>query len=879
MMNANEIRDKFLKFFESKGHLIVPSAPIVMKDDPTLMFMNSGMAQFKDYFLGNKKPPAPRIADTQKCLRVTGKHNDLEDVGHDTYHHTFFEMLGNWSFGDYFKKEAIEWAWELLTEVYGLPKERLYVTVFGGDAEEGLEADEEAKALWLRIVPEDRILYGSKKDNFWEMGDTGPCGPCSEIHIDLRDEAEIAQLPGRELVNKDHPLVIEIWNLVFMQYERMSDGSLRPLPAKHIDTGMGFERLCMVVQGKKSNYDTDLFQPIIKAVAQKAGVHYGDNSKTDVALRVIADHVRAITFTIADGQLPGSTGAGYVIRRILRRAVRYGYTFLGFQEPFLFELVDILANMFEDVFPEVKQQKDFVSNVIREEERSFLRTLDTGLKRLEQYFEAHAEKQVIDGKTAFELYDTFGFPIDLTALIARERGFRVDMEGFESEMQKQKERSRSATALETGDWVVLHSDNEVEFVGYDTLSCEAKLLKYRKVKEGKKTFYQLVFNRTPFYPEGGGQIGDRGVVRILGSDVQIPIVDTKKENDLIVHFTTDERWLSVDGLADKIFLLEVNKEKRLAAQRNHSATHLLHAALKKVLGDHVAQRGSLVSDEVLRFDFSHFSALTQEEIITIEKIVNEKIRENIALDERRSVPIQEALEMGATALFGEKYGEYVRVITFDENYSRELCGGTHVRATGEIGYFVIASESSVAAGVRRIEAYTGAKAVEYARRHIDLVQESKHMLKAKDLKKSIEQLISEKQSLSKEIERLKAEKVSAIKKTLLEKKQEVDGVNYIVDKVALPDGNALKQLAFELRNQVQNLVLILGAEVGEKAQLAIMLSDSLVKEKGWHAGNVVKEAAKEINGGGGGQPFFATAGGSKKEGLDRAIQKAKDLLK
>jgi len=879
MMNANEIRDKFLKFFESKGHLIVPSAPIVMKDDPTLMFMNSGMAQFKDYFLGYKTPPAPRIADTQKCLRVTGKHNDLEDVGHDTYHHTFFEMLGNWSFGDYFKKEAIEWAWELLTEVYHLPKERLYVTVFGGDPEEGLEADEEARALWKNIVPEDRILYGSKKDNFWEMGDTGPCGPCSEIHIDLRDEEEIAQLPGKALVNKDHPLVIEIWNLVFMEYERMSNGELRRLPAKHIDTGMGFERLCMVVQGKKSNYDTDLFQPIIQAVAKKSGFVYGSDAKIDVAMRVIADHVRAITFTIADGQLPGSTGAGYVVRRILRRAVRYGYTFLGFQEPFLFELVDVLASMFKDVFPEVMQQKEFVSNVIKEEERSFLRTLDTGLKRLEQYFESHADEQVVDGKTAFELYDTFGFPIDLTALIARERNFRVDMEGFEKEMQKQKERSRNATALETGDWVVLHPGNEVDFVGYDTLSCETKLLKYRKIKEGKKTFYQLVFSRTPFYPEGGGQVGDRGVARIMGENIQIPIINTKKENDLIVHFTDDEQWLSLDDIAGKLFVLEVNKEKRLAAQRNHSATHLLHAALKKVLGEHVAQRGSLVSDEVLRFDFSHFSALTQEEIITIEKIVNEKIRENIPLDERRNVPIQEALAMGATALFGEKYGDYVRVITFDANYSRELCGGTHVQATGEIGYFVIVSESSVAAGVRRIEAYTGDQAVIYARQHIDAVQEAKRMLKAKELKKAVEQLITEKQNLSKEIERLKAEKVSTIKKTLLDKKQEVDGVNYIVAKVELPDENTLKQLAFELRNQVENLALVLGAVVGSKALLAIMLSDSLVKDKGWHAANIVKEAAKEINGGGGGQPFFATAGGSKKEGLEQAIQKAKDLLK
>lgn len=878
-MKADEIRQRFLDFFASKQHLIVPSAPIVMKNDPTLMFMNSGMAQFKDYFLGNRKPPATRIANTQKCLRVTGKHNDLEDVGHDTYHHTFFEMLGNWSFGDYFKKEAIAWAWQLLTEVYKLPPDRLYVTVFGGDPTEQLEPDEEARLLWSQIVDEQRILYGSKKDNFWEMGDTGPCGPCSEIHIDLRDEQERQTKPGRELVNQDHPLVIEIWNLVFMQYERMSNGQLKALPQKHIDTGMGFERLCMVVQGKKSNYDTDLFQPIIQYTANKARISYGDKPEQDVALRVIADHARAVTFVIADGQLPTNTGAGYVVRRILRRAVRYGYTFLGFQEPFLYELVAIIADMFEGIFPEVKKQADFVASVIREEERIFLRTLDTGLRRLEQHFAANRSHRLIDGKAAFELYDTFGFPIDLTALIAREQGFGVDMEGFQAEMQQQKERSRLATSIQTDDWHILHPEQESDFVGYDTLTAEARLLRYRRVKEGKQCFIQLVFSRTPFYPEGGGQIGDRGVVIPMGYNIKIPIIDTKKENDIILHYTTQEDWLQADAdWSHVLFRLEVDANRRHAAQRNHSATHLLHAALKQVLGSHVAQRGSLVSDEMLRFDFSHFSSLSPEELQKVEQLVNQKIRENIALGEYRQLPIEQALQMGATALFGEKYGDRVRVVAFDESFSMELCGGTHVRATGEIGCFVITSESSVAAGVRRIEALTGNKAIAYIRQQLDLVQEAKQLLKAKDLQKAIEQLLQEKQILAKTVDALKSEKVQSLKKSLINQVQDIKDFRYLIAKVDVPDANAMKQLAFELRQQTPRLLAVMGATIGEKAHIAVVLDEELCRQYNWNAANIVKVLAEDIQGGGGGQPFFAMAGGTHLQGLEKALHKAKKLL-
>jgi len=743
-MTSHEIRQQFLDFFKEKGHLIVPSAPLVLKNDPTLMFVNSGMAQFKDFFLGTKPATSPRIADTQKCLRVTGKHNDLEDVGHDTYHHTLFEMLGNWSFGDYFKKEAIAWSWELLTEVYKLPKDRLYATVFEGDAKENLPTDMEAFELWKQYLPESQILFGNKKDNFWEMGEVGPCGPCSEIHIDLRDEQEIAKVGGRELVNKDNPQVIEIWNNVFMQFERKADKSLIPLPAQHVDTGMGFERLCMAIQGKKSNYDTDIFQPLIQFVGKKAGVSYGNDKYTDIALRVIADHIRAVAFTIADGQLPSATGAGYVIRRILRRAVRYGYSYLGFKEPFFNEIVPILAAQFANVFPELKAQEKFVQNVILEEERSFLRTLDNGLKRLDNYFEQNPSTSIIEGKTVFELYDTFGFPQDLTALIAKEKGFEIDEESFKKELEIQKERSRKAQSQETSDWVILNTrakvlsndipiilsnkvphfiyDNETTFIGYDYTESVSNLLRYRKVKEKNKTLYHFVLDRTPFYAESGGQIGDTGTFEIHSVDIinhqneafKVFISDTKKENDLIIHISEDknaEKLIEALNNLNTSITAKINVQKRVLTKNNHTATHLLQAALRQVLGTHIAQKGSLVNDMLLRFDFSHFSKLSEEEIEKIEHIVNEKIRENIFLDERRNVPIQEATEkLGATALFGEKYGEFVRVITFDEHFSRELCGGTHVKATGEIGFFKIISESSISAGVRRIEAVTAVEA-------------------------------------------------------------------------------------------------------------------------------------------------------------------------
>lgn len=836
------------------------------------MFTNAGMNQFKDAFLGNEIAKYSRVVNSQKCLRVSGKHNDLEEVGVDTYHHTMFEMLGNWSFGDYFKEEAISWAWELLTDVFKLPKDRLYVSVFEGDKEDNLSMDSEAYDFWKKIIPEDRIIMGSKKDNFWEMGDTGPCGPCSEIHIDLRPDSERMDVAGKILVNNDHEQVIEIWNLVFMQYNRLADGSLKELPAKHVDTGMGFERLVRAIQQKSSNYDTDLFSPFLAALEKKSGKVYGKDKQIDIAFRVIVDHIRAISFTIADGQLPSNNKAGYVIRRILRRAVRYGYTFLGFHQPFLYELTSLIAENFGDVFPEVRQQQEFISKVIYEEEASFLRTLDNGLKILEQIKGELKSKNetVIPGKTAFELYDTFGFPLDLTSLIARENGLSLDEKGFAEEMEKQKSRSRAASESETGDWVLVHEDTGVEFVGYDFLESYSHIIKYRVVTDKKGDKYQIVLDKTPFYAESGGQVGDTGW--LVSEDEKIQVIDTKKENDLIVHFVT-----KLPSKPESRFSAEVNREKRTLSMNNHTATHLLQSALKQVLGDHIQQRGSLVNDQLLRFDFSHFGKVTEEEIAQVEDIVNSKIRENIPLVELRNVPIEEAKGMGATALFGEKYGEYVRVITFDPNYSVELCGGTHVPYTSQIGLFKIISEGSSASGVRRIEAITAKAAETYLREQENLVKELQDLLKnPKDLKKAVETLIHERNELKKEVEGLHQEKAGAVKGELLKQFVNVEGVNILVAQVALPNVDSLKKLSYELKNEVENAFVILAANIDEKPQIAVIIEDSLVESKKLNAGQIVRELAKEIKGGGGGQAFFATAGGKDLTGLENVVKKAKE---
>jgi alanyl-tRNA synthetase len=873
-MKAKEIRQKFLDFFNSKQHRIVASAPIVNKDDPTLMFTNAGMNQFKDYFLGNKVPQSTRVANSQKCLRVSGKHNDLEEVGIDTYHHTMFEMLGNWSFGDYFKKEAIAWSWELLTKEYKLPKDRIYVTVFEGDEKEGIPADTEALEYWKEWIAEDRILFGSKKDNFWEMGDQGPCGPCTEIHIDLRDEADVKKKSGKELVNQSDPLVIEVWNNVFIQFNRLASGKLEELPAKHVDTGMGFERLAMAIQGKKSNYDTDVFQPLIQFIATHSGKKYGDSEKTDIAMRVLADHIRAIAFTIADGQLPSNAKAGYVIRRILRRAVRYAYTFLDLKEPFLNKMVPVLANQFAEVFPELNQQQDFVQKVILEEESSFLRTLDNGLKKLELIkTELKGKSDTISGKVVFELYDTFGFPVDLTALIARENGLNIDEQGFEKEMELQKERSRKAAETETGDWVAVSTVDKIEFIGYEHLSGKSRLVKYRKVKAKNKDLYQLVLDVTPFYAESGGQVGDTGYL-VAGKE-KVRIIDTKKENDLIIHFSEK---LPADVKAE--FEAVVDVEKRILTESNHSATHLLHAALRKVLGDHVAQKGSLVNEQVLRFDFSHFAKMTNEEIAAVEKIVNEKIRENVSLDEKRNVPIAEAKKLGAMALFGEKYGDFVRVITFDPSYSVELCGGTHASSTGKIGYFKIISESSVAAGVRRIEALTSKGAEAYIEGNLTQLNQIKETLKnPKDVLKALDELLQENTKLQKSLEAFQLQAAQQLKADLLKKIVKSDGINYIIEKIQAPSADAVKQIAYELKAQVDNLYLVLAASIEDKPQLSVMFSENLVADKKLNASDIVRSLAKEIQGGGGGQPFYATAGGKDLSGLDRVIAKAKEIIK
>ncbi|TFF37364.1 alanine--tRNA ligase [Mucilaginibacter psychrotolerans] len=896
-MTATEIRQAFLDFFASKGHVIVPSAPIVIKNDPTLMFTNAGMNQFKDVFLGEAPAKAPRVADTQRCLRVSGKHNDLEEVGIDTYHHTMFEMLGNWSFGDYFKKEAIAWSWELLTEVYKLDKDRLYVTYFEGDEKEGLEKDTETFELWKQYVDDAHILPGNKKDNFWEMGETGPCGPCSEVHFDSRPDNERAEVSGAVLVNADHDQVIEIWNNVFMQFNRVKDGSLHPLPNKHVDTGMGFERLVRVLQGKTSNYDTDVFQPMIQFIAEKSGKKYNSKALPSgeglggaadwadaVAMRVLADHIRAISFAIADGQLPASNKAGYVIRRILRRAVRYSYQTLGFKEPFFNELVPLLAEQFKGVFDELWNQKDFVQKVILEEEISFLRTLEKGIDIFEDYIyatSAAADKMraegltpMFDGEIAFKLSDTFGFPFDLTELMSREKGRIVDTEGYEAALQAQKDRSRAATAIDTGDWILVKDEDEaVEFTGYDETETIAHIIKYRKVTAKGKEQFQIVLDKTPFYAESGGQVGDKGELVFPNGEI-IEVTDTKKENGLIVHFTDKLPSTPEDALT-----AIVDAERRNSTNSNHSATHLLHAAMKQVLGTHVNQKGSLVNADYLRFDFSHFAKVTEEELAQIETIVNQKVRENIPLKEERLVAYQEAISSGVTALFGEKYGEYVRVITFDDSFSKELCGGTHVKATGHIGYFKIISESAVAAGVRRIEAITGIAAEHYINEQTKLVQQVKELLKnPKDIGKSIESLLEENNRLKKEIEKSVLEKSSGLKDELAKKAESINGINFIAQRVELPNADAVKNLAYNLKDIVPNLFLVLAAEIGGKPNITVMIAENLVKDKGLHAGNIVKELAKEVKGGGGGQPFYATAGGSDASGIDKALEKAKGFV-
>lgn len=871
-MDANQVRKTFFDFFKSKAHKIVPSAPMVIKDDPTLMFTNAGMNQFKNIFLGNSAPTSVRVANTQKCLRVSGKHNDLEEVGHDTYHHTMFEMLGNWSFGDYFKKEAIEWAWELLTDVYKIDKDKLYVTVFGGDKEDGTADDAKAYNYWKKIIPEDRILYGSKKDNFWEMGDTGPSGPCSEIHVDIRDEEDKRKIDGKSLVNMDHPEVIEIWNLVFIEFNRKADGSLEQLPSKHVDTGMGFERLSMVLQGKKSNYDTDIFQNIIQDIAKITGRKYGSNQQSDIAMRVIADHLRAVVFAIADGQLPSNMKAGYVIRRILRRAVRYGYTFLGMQEPFINELVPALVENMGDVFPEIKSQQDLIKKVITEEEISFLRTLSLGIKKFEQYTASNDKKKEIDGSFAFELFDTYGFPIDLTQLMAKEMGWKVDMVGFQQGLEEQKNRSRQAAQKDTEDWVILKEGNEpTSFVGYDQLETESQIVRYRKIKEKKKEFYQVVLDKSPFYAESGGQVGDKGW--FISGDEKIAVIDTQKENDLIIHFVAKLPYDLTGPL-----LAAVDKKKRLYTVNNHSATHLMHAALRRVLGDHVEQKGSLVDENHLRFDFSHFSKLTNEEVHQIEKLVNEKIRENIVIDERKNVPMDKALEMGAVALFGEKYGDHVRVITFDKDYSVELCGGTHVPATGQIGLFKIISEGAIAAGIKRIEAITALKAEEYVDQQVAVVNDLKEIFKSqKDVVKGVETLLEQNKQLQKQINVLNSEKAQNIKSNLLGNIEQINGVNFLAAKVDL-DADTIRDLAFILKNEIEDLFLVLGSDNNGKAGLTVLISESLVNSKGLNAGQIIRNIAKEIQGGGGGQPHFATAGGKNPAGLEKAFVLAKSMI-
>ena len=870
MLTAKEIRESFKQFFASKEHQIVPSAPMVVKGDPTLMFTNAGMNQFKDIILGNVPRKYPRVADSQKCLRVSGKHNDLEEVGHDTYHHTMFEMLGNWSFGDYFKKEAINWAWEYLVEVLKLNPERLYATVFEGSPAEGLDRDNEAAGYWEQYLPKDHILNGNKHDNFWEMGDTGPCGPCSEIHIDLRSDEERAAVSGADMVNKDHPQVIEIWNLVFMQFNRKADGSLEPLPAKVIDTGMGFERLCMALQGKTSNYDTDVFQPIIKVIAGMAGTTYGTDKQQDIAMRVIADHIRTIAFAITDGQLPSNAKAGYVIRRILRRAVRYGYTFLDRKEAFMYKLLPVLIETMGDAYPELIAQKTLIEKVIKEEEESFLRTLETGIRLLDKKMEETkaAGKTVLNGVDAFTLYDTYGFPLDLTELILRENGMEADIEEFNKAMQKQKERARNAAAIETGDWITL-KDGECKFVGYDLFECEAEILRYRQIKQKNKVLYQIVLDQTPFYAEMGGQVGDTGW--LIADDEKIDVIDTKRENNLPVHLVAK---LPKDVTAT--FTAKINVKKRIQCECNHSATHLLHEALREVLGTHVEQKGSYVSPDSLRFDFSHFQKVTDEEIRKVEILVGEKIRANFPLEEHRNMPIAEAKALGAMALFGEKYGDEVRVVKYGS--SVELCGGTHIPATGMIGSLRVIGESSIAAGVRRIEAVTAEGAEQFVYAQQDLIRELRALMNhmpnlAQAMKKSIE----ENAEMKKQIEDYIREKSMRLKEEIVAKASESNGIK-VMQFVGKANADAMKNVAFQIKAETtDSFVFVAGIIDDNKCTLMLMLSDDLVKE-GLHAGKIVKEAAKHIQGGGGGQPHFATAGGKSMEGLSIAVGAVKEAV-
>ncbi|HUQ65575.1 MAG TPA: alanine--tRNA ligase [Flavitalea sp.] len=871
MMKSAEIRQQFLNFFRSKEHVIVPSSPIVVKNDPTLLFTNAGMNQFKDYFLGNKKPENRRVADTQKCLRVSGKHNDLEEVGVDTYHHTMFEMLGNWSFGDYFKKEAIAWSWELLTDVYKLDKNKIYVTIFEGDGKDGLPEDIEAYNEWLKYVPAERILKGNKKDNFWEMGDIGPCGPSSEIHVDCRSDDEIKKTEGSTLVNKDHPQVIEIWNIVFIQFNRLKDGSLQPLPEKHVDTGMGFERLVRVIQGKQSNYDTDVFSDTIAATEKITGKKYDYiDSRQAIAFRVLADHVRAISFSIADGQLPSNTGAGYVIRRILRRAVRYYYSALEHKEPLLHQLIPVIATQFADVFPELKQQSEFVSRVVREEEEAFMRTLAKGIN----YFEEHIsdlDSRTISGAFAFTLFDTYGFPIDLTLLMAKENEFDVDMQDFQRSLSEQKNRSRAATTIDTEDWIIVNKSDQSAFVGYNDLLVDTNVLKYRKVKAKGKEQYQVVLEATPFYAESGGQVGDKGTLQF--ADEKVQITDTKKENNVIIHFAE-----TLPDNIDKNVTATVDFESRLNTTYNHTATHLLHAALRKVLGNHVTQKGSLVAPDVLRFDFSHFSKVTDEEIRKIEMVVNEKIRQNTPVI-IKEMPKEEALKLGAMALFGEKYGDTVRVVIIDQDFSVELCGGTHVANTGMIGVFTIISESAVAAGVRRIEALTGAVAMRYIGERIGQFKYINELLKTREPLKAIEKLMEDKSALEKKIEGMEARFLVHLRNELLEKDEIVNGVTFVGDIVEVGNADALKKLCFDLRTRLNDYVAVVCANIGGKPFVAVGISDSVVAARQLNAVKIIKEVvAPLIKGGGGGQKNLATAGGQDAHNLQIVIDQVKKLL-
>lgn len=867
-MNSNEIRKAFLEYFESKNHTIVPSAPMVIKNDPTLMFTNAGMNQFKDIFLGNTDRTFERAADSQKCLRVSGKHNDLEEVGRDTYHHTMFEMLGNWSFGDYFKEKAIEYAWDFLTNIAKLDKERLYVTVFVGDKDDHIEADEEAKRIWLNYLPENRILYGIKKDNFWEMGETGPCGPCSEIHIDLRSDAERQKVAAVDLINHDDPQVIEIWNLVFIQFNRMASGELVPLAQKHVDTGMGFERLVRAIQGKTSNYDTDIFQPLIQKLALLSGKKYGETEQTDIAMRVIADHLRAVSFAIADGQLPSNTGAGYVIRRILRRAIRYGYTFLQFDKPFINLLVNDLVQQMGQQFPELKSQQTLVEKVILEEEASFLKTLESGIIKFENYCSKLNGSTVIAGDFAFELFDTYGFPIDLTQLVASEKNLTVDMEGFQKGLAEQKQRSKAAAAVETDDWIELTTTGQsTQFVGYDTLTCECKILKYRKIKTKGKTFYQLVFDKTPFYAESGGQLGDSGCIQNINEKVAIE--NTIKENNLPIHLST----VLPENL-NATFTAVVDVEKRISTQNNHSATHLIHSALRQVLGTHVEQKGSLVAPDRLRFDFSHFTKMSTEELQKTEQIVNDLVRQNIPLQEHRDIPIEEGKAMGAMALFGEKYGNKVRVIQFGK--SIELCGGTHTPTTGTIGCVKILTETAIAAGVRRIEAVTGQYAEQYFDEIVTVHEELKTLFNTPNIVQSVQKLIADNDAFKKELEHFRQERAQNWVEKLQNEIQNIHKINVIsgIQELEVDD---LKQIAYQLRTKRQNLAVVFGTVAGAKPGLVVALSDDLVSQ-GLQAGQVVREAAKLIEGGGGGQPSLATAGGKNCDTIAQAVQKAIDLI-